>query len=462
MTPHYDLLCREGIHFSRAYAESPLCVPSRVSIMTGSSVFTHGMLGNGETSDVIDREQSLPSRLHVLGYHTVAIGKMHFGPQRARHGFDEMIIPEDYYQEMAHSGSLLQPMRHGLGQNELYPGMATVPEALTLTSWTAEQAVRFIRDRRDPFTPFFLWVSFSKPHPPFDPPEPYASMYRDVAVPEPIIGQWRDSACPPAFLKYQLKQGYDVLSPEVLRAARIAYYGLVTQVDYSMGRVLSALQDVNLLDDTCIVYTSDHGELLGDHRAGAKSFYYEGSARVPMVLRMPQYFDHRHPGEICDSLVTHSDLLATFMDVAGAPSEFDDLPESHSLRRLANKERAGRSYLEGTTYDPTVARGNVPLYYARVEGNWKYIWYPEGAVEQLFDLDQDPHELIDRSEDPSCATLLAKLRSASGMSAAAQRVGLATDGRLVAQGRDDSSSAYWRNLGWPGLHTERYPIDVRH
>jgi len=98
---------------------------------------------------------------------------MHFGPERRRHGWDEMILPADYYRQMERSGLPFQPMRHGLGQNELYPTMATVPEALTLTSWTAERCVDYIRERRDPTKPFLLWCSFSKPHPPLDPHETY-------------------------------------------------------------------------------------------------------------------------------------------------------------------------------------------------------------------------------------------------------------------------------------------------
>lgn len=464
MTPHFDLLCREGITFSRAYAQSPLCVPSRVSIMTGLSPFTHGMVTNGETSRVIDRLTSLPARLHALGYQTAAIGKMHFGPQRARHGFDEMILPEDYYLAMDSSGYALRPMRHGLGQNEFYPGMATVPEALTLTAWIADQAARYIRDRRDPTVPFFLWVSFSKPHPPLDPPEPYASMYKQAAIPEPFVGHWRDSqACPPAFWKYQVKQGYDTLSPEVIRAARVAYYGLITQIDYSMGRVLSALQDLSLLDDTCILYTSDHGEFLGDHRAAQKSFFYEPSAHIPMVLRLPQTYADRHAGETCAALVTHSDIMSTFLDVAGADCPSDlDTDQSRSLWGMARRSIPWRSRIEGTCYDAAVAREGVPMYYALLQDHWKYIWYPDGGIEQLFDIAADPHEITNLAGDPGYDSTLQEMHSVAVDSQQAAAVGLTGAGGLVAQDRDDSTEAFWRNLGWPGLHTERYPIDVRH
>ena len=171
-TPHLDNLAREGITFDRAYTDNPLCVPTRVTIMSGRSVWRHRMLNNGITSDVLGHEGTMPALMRDAGYQTMAIGKMHFGPERARHGFDEIILPADYYREMRDRGLPLQPMRHGLGQNELYPGMATVPEALTLTAWLCDQAALFIRERRDPTRPFFLWLSFSKPHPPLDPPEP--------------------------------------------------------------------------------------------------------------------------------------------------------------------------------------------------------------------------------------------------------------------------------------------------
>ncbi len=220
-TPHLGHLEREGISFTSTYSDAPICVPSRVSLMTGKYVSTHGMTSIGRTSDVIGRHGTLPARMRQLGYQTAAIGKMHFGPQRVRHGFDEMILPDDYYRYMRTQGHSLQPMRHGLGQNELYPAMATVPESQSLTSWIAEQCVEYIRDRRDPSLPFFLWCSFSKPHPPLDPPEPYYSMYRDSPIPEAVYGDWAaDESSPEAFKRLRQSQSYDLVPPEVIRDAR--------------------------------------------------------------------------------------------------------------------------------------------------------------------------------------------------------------------------------------------------
>lgn len=316
-TPHLDLLRHEGVRFDRAYAQTPICVPSRVCLLTGQGPLRHGMTGNGSTGDVAGRTGTLPALVAEQGYATYAVGKMHFHPPRARHGFDEILLPDDYYRELADSGSPLQPMRHGLGQNELYPGVATVPEAMTLTSWIAEQSVRYIRDRRDPTCPFFLWVSFSKPHPPLDPPEPYASMYRDEEIPPPVYGSWSGADCPPAFARYREKQHYDLIPPEVITAARAAYYGLITHIDYCIGRVLSALQDVDLLADTTIVFTSDHGEFLGDHHAGGKVMLHDASARVPLIVRPAPSLGSALYGTESDALVTHTDVTATIVAAAG-------------------------------------------------------------------------------------------------------------------------------------------------
>ncbi|HUU70509.1 MAG TPA: sulfatase-like hydrolase/transferase [Planctomycetota bacterium] len=122
--PHFDNLSREGITFSKAYADCAVCVPARVGIMTGKTALLHGKLDNGETSAVLGRENTLPGCMRTLGYQTAAIGKMHFGPERVRHGFDDMIIPSDYYRQMERSGVPVKPMHHGLGQNGLHPRAA--------------------------------------------------------------------------------------------------------------------------------------------------------------------------------------------------------------------------------------------------------------------------------------------------------------------------------------------------
>jgi arylsulfatase len=462
-TPHYDHLCREGITFRAAYADCPLCVPARISIMTGKYVFTHGEPGNGLTSQVMGREDTLPALLRRLGYQTAAIGKMHFGPERARHGFDEMILPADYYRQMQRLGlDVPQPMHHGLGQNELYPTMATVPESLTLTSWIAEQCVEYIRERRDPTVPFFLWCSFSKPHPPLDPPEPYYSMYRNSPIPPPVYGDWSEGdACPAAFARQREKQSFDLVPPEVIREARAAYYGLITQVDYNMGRVFAALQDLCLFDDTLILYTSDHGEYLGDHHAGAKSFFHEPSAHIPFVLRLPKSWADRRHGTTVDTPVTHADILPTLVAAAGGPA-FGEAPETgidgQDLIALARGELdEPRRYLEamaGSMDDPS--------HLSITDGRWKYSYYPEGPAEQLFDLETDPQELHNLAGRAEYEEQRAALRGEMIRRHEARRSPFVQDGELIARPPQGDSTRDRRNTSWPGYHTEMYDIDVRH
>lgn len=292
------------------------------------------------------------------------------------------------------SGAEQLPMRHGVGQNELYPTLATVPESRTLTSWTVDQSVEYVRERRDPTAPFFLWCSFSKPHPPLDPPEPYYSMYQRSPLLAPVYGAWADDAhAPPVFRRERQGRNYDRLDEEVIRAARAAYYGLITQIDYNIGRLWGALREVGVDEHTLIVFASDHGEYLGDHWAGAKRYPHEPSAHVPMIVRPPQGWSATEPGHTDDRLVTLADLLPTFVHAAGGDAR--DV-EGHDLLALLRDELAEpRQTVEMIAQMP---EGCACL--GITDGRWKYIWFPEGAVEQLFDLARDPHELTNLAADP--------------------------------------------------------------
>ncbi len=456
-TPHYDGLMHEGIEFTRAYADAPICVAARIGIMTGRYVGSHGENGNGPTSKTMGREGTLPTRLRALGYQTAAVGKMHFGPERTRHGFDEMLLPADYYNQMTRSGLPYQPMRHGLGQNELYPALATVPEALTLTSWIAEQSAQYIRERRDPTVPFFLWTSFSKPHPPLDPPEPYYSMYRNSAIPEAVVSNWSlGSRCPEAFRRCSQEWSLDLLEPEIIREARAAYYGLITQVDYNMGRIFNALQDVGLLNDTLIVYTSDHGELLGDHASGCKRFFHEGSAHIPFLLRLPKSWSDRRHGSTCDALATHADILPTLVSAAGG--EASDV-DGRDLLAVARGQTPGRDYLVCVGNNFT---GGAPIHMSVGDGRWKYMYYPEGPAEQLFDLAVDPTEQHDLADEPAHKADKARLRAALLDHCRATGGRWLRNNDLPAVPLAGDSVADRRNSNWPGYHGEHYNVDVRH
>jgi arylsulfatase len=459
--PHLDHLAREGVTMRSAYAQTPVCVPARLSLMTGRSPFSHGLTANGATSERIGRADTLPTVLRSAGYATAAIGKMHFTPQRARHGFDEMILPDDYYRWITELGpAVATPMRTGLGQNELYPGVATVPEALTLTSWIAEQAVRYIRDRRDPTMPFFVWVSFTKPHPPLDPPEPYASMYRDSPIPEPVHGEWSTGSgdCPVAFERQRQRHGFDLIPPPIIRAAREAYLGLITHVDYAIGRIFAALQDIGAFDDTLILFTSDHGEFLGDHGCGNKVMFHEPSAHVPFILRPPKSWAAPWTAATSDMLVTHADVLPTLVAAAGTSASA--ACTGLNLFDVLDGHTPARAHLCATATERP--DDETPIYLAVTDGRWKYIWYPEGGQQQLFDLATDPTELHDLHAEAATEPTLARLHDTLVESLASQGSPWSRHGRLVEVPIRHDTEAERRRHGWPGYHTETYNADVRH
>ncbi|CAA9231562.1 MAG: Choline-sulfatase [uncultured Chloroflexi bacterium] len=493
-TPHLDHLAREGVSFSRAYADCPVCIPSRISIMTGTQGFTHGMLGNGKLPDgtlPIDPARSLPARMRSLGYQTVGVGKMHFEPQRARYGFEELILPDDYYHWMRTQGVSLgagRPMDHGLGQNELYPGMATVPESYTLTAWTVDQCVDYVKRRRDPTRPLFMWCSFSKPHPPLDPPEPYYSMYRhnpDCPLPEPWRSEWSvpgTDSVPEAFRRFRESWSLDQLPLEVLREARAAYYGLITQIDYNMGRLFAGFQDLGEFNDTVFLFTSDHGELLGDHHSGGKSYWYEGSAHVPFILRLPPTFRDRRAGVTVDSPVCLADVYTTCIAAAGGdlPSEGGatttralDGRDLVSLALSASSGDAGsagsgdpassrttaalgRDWLEGACGRPE------PQWHGLTDGRWKYVYYFGDGREQLFDLQSDPHELTELVAAEAAHSQLEECRSVLAARFAERGSDLVRDGKFAVLGLPDETEAARRARPWPGYHTTEFHVDVRH
>ena len=452
-TPHIDFLMREGISFDRCYAQTPACVPSRMSIMTGMSPQKLGVYGNGGANNAINHEtKTLPRVMNDMGYHTIGVGKMHFEPERARHGFSEMILPRDYYNKMAESGSIYQPLRHGLGQNEMYPTLATVPEALTLTSYITEECVGYIQKRRDPTIPFFMWCSYSKPHPPLDPPEPYYSMYRGLSIDPPVHGQWaKEEKAPTSFNRFRQRWSSDLLSETIVKEAKAAYYGLITQCDYNMGRIFSALQDVGELNNTLIIFASDHGEFLGDHGAAGKFFPYEQSIHVPCVVRPPKHMAQHLVGTKNESLVTLMDILPTVLAFAGGDIqafEGKDLLET----ALGGDKRED---LTGIYF------GDADYFYLITETH-KYIYYPEDGKEQLFDLVNDRQDLVDLATEPAYQELLAQMKAALIAKHEAEGSEFVKEGAFISLPKKNDTTQERRANNWPGFHTEYCPHDVLH
>jgi arylsulfatase len=490
-TPHLDQLALEGVRFTRAYSETPVCTAARHTLMTGLHPRTHGMPFYKDEVRMPDRP-TLPALLGRAGYQTQAVGKMHFFPQRACYGFDHMVITEegrcfaglevdDYQAFLAKTEYAGLSRGHGIGNNEPWAIRSSVPEHLSVTHWTVDECIEFLR-RRDPTRPFFLWCSFTKPHPPFDPPEPYDTMYAGRGIPAPARGAWSEAGRAPAYLRaLGLERKFDLVAPEDVRAARAVYYGLITQIDHQLGRLFGALRRHGLWNDTWVLFTADHGDMMGDHRLFAKSCWLEGSARVPFIIRPPNrgtatYFsgnagadvtgengvspqrkdmkgsapgfpDPIRAGAECRASIALADVMPTLLAMAGvtAPSDLDG---ASVLPLLSDPDAKWRPFVHGeyTVDDPG------SCYQAMTDGRQKYFWYPDGNVEHLFDLDADPLETRNLSKECSHAAALRRWRARLVEFLAARGETRFTDGRrlLPASGplRTDAELRARNTLGW--------------
>ncbi|MFW6060420.1 MAG: sulfatase-like hydrolase/transferase [Phycisphaeraceae bacterium] len=451
-TPHLNWLADTGVRFSRCYADSPICMASRATIMTGRHGFSNGMTDNAPDPVPMAAHPTLPGLLTKAGYQTRAIGKMHFHPARAHYGFEHMEILEDYYRQMAREGGPTRPMDHGIGQNEMEPVMATVEESRSLTRWTVERTVDFL-DTRDPTRPFFVWTSFSKPHPPWDCDPKYWALYDGIDIPPPIYGDW--SATPdavPASLMTPTQRfnSADQFSPQQLRASRRAYYACITQIDYNLGYLFGRMRQLGLMENTWIIFTSDHGELLGDHWLGAKSVFLEGSAHVPMLIRLAAHVNRPSAlsGTVCDELVCLADLLPTCLGIAGVapPTQIDGLDLMRVQRGEARRDRLF---------------GQQQHFFAVIEPQYKYHFAARDGAELLFDVKSDPYEQRELIRAGGHESQLARLRGELVDMLRKHLPEAARDGQPAPLPDQDALPAP-RQRRFPGFQTPHVSIDVLH
>ena len=437
-TPNLDELAANGVRFSRAYSAVPSCIPARAILMTGQSPWHVGILGMGEGQTPMrsDYAHTLPGELARAGYHTQLVGKMHFHPPRALNGFHNTILDEhdgagirtDYqawFEEHCPAGVAMR--EHGGDWNSMIGRPFHLPEYLHPTNWTVRESVKFL-DRRDPTKPFFLCTSFIRPHSPYDPPQCYWDMYINRELPAPVVGDWAGMHDRPEDA-VSTTTWRGAKRPEEVHRARAGYYGSVTHIDHQIGWLLEQLRRRRLLDNTLVIFASDHGDMLGDHFLWRKTYAYEGSARIPLLVRFPRGLGMR-PGQVCDRPVELRDIMATVLDVCGveAPPTMD----GRSLTALARGGAAAdwRQYVHGehcASYSPECEVRYV------TDGKRKYLWFPRLGAEQFFDLEADPGELHDLSANPEKRAEMETWRQRLVNELAPRNVGLTRDGKLLRQ-----------------------------
>ncbi len=447
-TPHLNWLCDTGIRFSRAYSDCPLCMPARATIMTGLPAYRHGSVGNDQ-SEPMRARPTLASYLTAAGYETRAQGKMHFEPMRNKFGFETMELSHDYYRQRQQTQPARCGAQHGQGQNEMEPVLGSVSSNETLTRWVVDRSIDFL-DTRDPERPFFLWSSISKPHPPFDPSPEFWEIYRDMPMPEVVKGDWSQDfdMIPVGFRQptAHLNSAHRFSREQLIRIRR-AYYACITEIDTTLGRLFTALRERGLLKNTLILFTSDHGEMLGDHGLGGKSLFLEPSAHVPLLVRPPGEWDtDPRRGTVDHRLTCLADLLPTCLNAAGITAT--PPPEASGINLLDSS--AGRS----------AVIGQCGKTFAVIEERWKYTCTTLGHGELLFDVLADPLEKnnLAARHPEQCSRmrslLIEELRAAGSPQ-------IAADGSLI-QHPEPSFEDIRRWTAWPGFHSNTSTTDLLH
>lgn len=400
-TPTLDRIAGNGVWFPNAYSECPICIPARRSLMTGTAPREHG----DRVFQPALPKPDLPHLAEVFrnaGYQTCAVGKLHVYPPRDRIGFEDVQSfeegrpqlggPDDWDIWLADRGHAGQGYAHGMSNNGYEFRPWHLPEDCHPTVWQAQQMCRMIQ-RRDPTRPQFWYLSFNFPHPPIVPPSSYLSLYSGRAVDAAIQGDWNDDL-PPALQR--VKNAWPDLPPDRLAAMRRAFYAQCTLVDHQLRLVIGTLREQQMLDDTILLFTSDHGDMLGDHGLFAKRVMLRGSVSVPMLLMGTAGSDRVRPGTVDGRLAGLQDIMPTLLDLAGI-----DAPDGMTGLSLVGDVRRETLYCEAL-------EGQAAMRMI-TDGRWKLIWYPAGNHVQLFDAEADPNETTDLSSVPDAMPHLERL-----------------------------------------------------
>jgi len=391
MTPNMDSIAGAGTRFSKAYTTCPVCIPARRSLMSGQFPSTHGVVGYYETEEW-DAALSMPSALKQAGYQTFITGRnMHQYPPTKRYGFDHMVDNRTHYRDWLEDHvpvRSFQPAGDYYSSGVMHNDWTARPwhhdEDLHMTNWTVNEALRFLKNR-DPSCPYFLVVSFLAPHPPLVPPAFYMDRYLRQDLPDPIVGDW-EAEPEGGWPGRDVSNLHVDLKGEALRSCRAAYYGLINHIDDQIRRILNPVDSKMDHANTVVMFTSDHGEMLGDHHFFRKSLPYEPSARIPLLVSAPERFGVRK-GAVVDNAVALEDIMPTVLDFAGVPVP-DSVDGTSLLPLLRGETPAWREYLH---IEHGYGINDMP-HHTLTNGREKFIWFAADGREQYFDLVADPNE----------------------------------------------------------------------
>jgi arylsulfatase A-like enzyme len=460
-TPHIDGLAARGVRFQRAYVQSPICGASRMSYYTGRYCRSHGSTWNGFPLRV--GEPTLGDHLRPLGVRSVIVGKTHMTPDLkgmewlgidpnspigvtiAQCGFepyerDDGLHPYGPYDPDPTYNEYLR--RHGFDSRnpweewansaegddgEILSGWllrynnlpARIPEEHSETPYMTSRAMDFMAEAGD--QPWLCHLSFIKPHWPYIVPPPYHDMYGANQILPPVRSEAERETDHPVFRAYQNSRICRAFSKDEVRMRVIpAYMGLIKQIDDQMGRLFAWMEQRGLFENTIIVFSSDHGDYLGDHWMGEKDMFHDPSVRVPLIVYDPRPEADGTRGTVSDCLVEGIDLAPTFLDYFGAAPK-PHILEGRSLRPLLHgdgkpaawREYAFSEYDYGTRHarvDLGIEEKSARLIMA-CDARWKYV-HCEGFRPMLFDLKNDSNELADLGDDAAHEDVRCRMHNA--------------------------------------------------
>ena len=406
-TPHLRGLASQSVRFARNYTASPLCGPGRASFMAGQLPSRTGVYDNAA-----EFSSAIPTYAHFLrqaGWQTILSGKMHFvGPDQL-HGFEERLTTDIYPADFGWTPDYRQPGQridwwyHNLG-SVTGAGVAETTNQLEyddeVAHFASQKLYQLSRGHDD--RPWCLTVSFTHPHDPYVARQKYWDLYADCPALQPEIAAWDFGQHDPHSKRLFIANDYENfdIQPEDIRRSRRAYFANISYLDDKIGEVLAVLKNTRMDTDTIILFCSDHGDMLGERGLWFKMSFLEGSARTPLFISGPDL-----PATTITAPVSNLDILPTLGDLAGIDMEVI------------------KGWTDGESLVPAIAgdkaRAPVPIEYAAegsyapmvamIEDRFKYI-VCDLDPDQLFDLEQDPHELTNLADDPDWAHIAGPLR----------------------------------------------------
>lgn len=413
-TPDLDRLAERGIRFDTAYSPCPLCAPARAALMTGKYISNNKVWDNA--APMASDQPTIAHYLSNAGYDTVTSGKLHYvGPDQL-HGFRRRLTTDIYPSSFSwlptakreRESRFIDRRQHANGYRLPNVGAAKWTMFLGHDEETQFRALEYLnsmqtRKRGESKEPFFLCVSFHCPHDPFKVTQDLWDLYEgaEIEIPHyPVNMEETYSAMDRWLNAYHGTDRIDIKAPESLAALRRAYYGLVTYIDGKVGELMDALERLQLRDNTIVIFTSDHGDMLGEKNMVQKRSFYEFSNRVPMILAFP---DEWAAGKTCSQPVSLIDLAPTIMRLAGIE---EWLPvDGLSLLSCIDSQEEGR-----VAFSESHTNGVYEPCFMIRKDQYKYI-HIRNEDGQLFDLERDPGEWNNLCGDPAYAEIEAELRS---------------------------------------------------